>query len=228
MMCVSVRPNVTSPIGNSRSYSSGLCVRVQSRTRPRARTRYSYVLNGSMSPFNGRSAFGASRGDPLPAPKHAPVPLSRGSRSYPPGPMLLEISTTHSPASDLGYLLHKHPAKVQLFSLAFGHAHVFYPEASDTRCTAALLLDVDPVALVRGKGRERTLDQYVNDRPYVASSMLAVAIAQVFGTALSGICKARPELVTMPIPLTARIAALPCRGGEDLLKRLFEPLGYHL
>lgn len=144
------------------------------------------------------------------------------------GAMLLEISTTHTPAGDLGYLLHKHPGRVQTFKLAFGAAHVFYPEVTAERCVAALLVDVDPVALVRGKGRERTLDQYVNDRPYVASSMLAVAIAQVFGTALAGNCKDRPELVTTPIPFSARIASIPCRGGEDLLKRLFEPLGYRL
>jgi len=142
--------------------------------------------------------------------------------------MLLTLTTTHSPASDLGYLLHKHPGRVQTFSLAFGEAHVFYPESTPDRCTAALLIDVDPVALVRGKGRERTLDQYVNDRPYVASSMLAVAIAQIFGTALAGNCKDRPELVTTPIPLTARIAAIPCHGGESLLQRLFEPLGYQV
>lgn len=142
--------------------------------------------------------------------------------------MLLEISTTHTPAGDLGYLLHKHPGRVQTFKLAFGDAHVFYPEVSAERCVAALLIDVDPVALVRGKGRERTLDQYVNDRPYVASSMLAVAIAQVFGTALAGNCKDRPELVTTPIPLSARIASIPCHGGEALLRRLFEPLGYQL
>lgn len=142
--------------------------------------------------------------------------------------MLLEISTTHTPAGDLGYLLHKHPGRVQTFKLAFGNAHVFYPEVTAERCVAALLIDVDPVALVRGKGRERTLDQYVNDRPYVASSMLAVAIARVFGTALAGNCKDRPELVTTPIPLSARIASIPCHGGEALLKRLFEPLGYQL
>lgn len=142
--------------------------------------------------------------------------------------MLLEIATTHSPAADLGYLLHKHPERVQTFKLAFGDAHVFYPESTDKRCAAALLVDVDPVGLVRGNGRERTLDQYVNDRPYVASSMLAVAIAQVFGTALAGNCKLRPELVNTPIPLSARIASIPCHGGEELLKRLFEPLGYQL
>lgn len=141
--------------------------------------------------------------------------------------MLLTISTTHRPPSDLGYLLHKHPDRVQSFSLAVGKACVFYPESSDDRCTACLMLDVDPIALVRGKRGERTLDQYVNDRPYVASSMLAVAISQVFGTALSGGCKERPDLATTPIPLRASVAALPS-GSEALLRRLFEPLGYEI
>jgi 3' terminal RNA ribose 2'-O-methyltransferase Hen1 len=140
--------------------------------------------------------------------------------------MLLSISTTHHPPSDLGYLLHKHPDRVQSFSLAFGKAHVFYPDSDDERCTACLMLDVDPIGLVRGKKGERTLDQYVNDRPYVASSMLAVAIAQVFGTALAGNCKDRPQLVNTPIPLEARIPSLPCAAGEELLHRLFAPLGY--
>lgn len=140
--------------------------------------------------------------------------------------MLLTITTTHEPAGDLGYLLHKHPGRVQAFDLAFGRAHVFYPEWNDARCTAALLLEVDPVALVRKGGTARTLDQYVNDRPYVASSMMSVAIAQVFGTALAGNCKERPRLVETPIPLVARIAATRCRAGEDLIRRLFEPLGH--
>lgn len=138
--------------------------------------------------------------------------------------MLLTITTTHTPATDLGYLLHKHPDKCQSFSLSFGQAHVFYPEASDTLCTAALLLDIDPVKLVRSKGA--TLEQYVNDRPYVASSFFSVAMSQVFGTALGGRCKDRPELVQTPIPLTAKISVLPCRGGEEFLRELFEPLGY--
>ncbi len=34
--------------------------------------------------------------------------------------MLLTISTTHRPATDLGYLLSKHPDRVQRFELAFG------------------------------------------------------------------------------------------------------------
>jgi len=139
--------------------------------------------------------------------------------------LLLELSTTHTPATDLGYLLHKHPDRAQSFKLSFGQAHVFYPEASDTRCTAALLLDVDPVRLVRGKGAAQ---QYVNDRPYVASSFLSVAIAQVFRTALAGRCEARPELAATPLPLELRISVLPCRGGDGLLRRLFCPLGYEL
>ena len=97
--------------------------------------------------------------------------------------MLLTITTTHRPATDLGYLLHKNPGRFQSYDLSFGRAHVYYPKAGDDRCTACLLLDVDPVGMVRGKGRaEGLLDQYVNDRPYVASSFLSVAIAELFGT----------------------------------------------
>src|SRR5918997_1392600 len=144
--------------------------------------------------------------------------------------MLLTIRTTYRPATDLGFLLHKNPARVQSFSQSFGRAHVFYPEASDDACTAALLLDVDPVALVRGRrgpsGEGRALDQYVNDRPYVASSFLSVAISDVFGTAMGGRSKERPELAATAIPLVARLAVVPCRGGEPFLRRLFEPLGY--
>ncbi|MFQ5595262.1 MAG: 3' terminal RNA ribose 2'-O-methyltransferase Hen1 [Anaerolineae bacterium] len=145
--------------------------------------------------------------------------------------MLLTITTTQPPATDLGYLLHKHPARFQSFELSFGQAHVFYPEATEERCTAALLLDVDPVGLVRRRGQPAggfALQQYVNDRPYVASSFLSVAIAQVYGTALAGRSKDRPELAQTPIPLRAKVAVLPCRGGEPLLRRLFEPLGYHV
>jgi 3' terminal RNA ribose 2'-O-methyltransferase Hen1 len=144
--------------------------------------------------------------------------------------MLLTISTTHAPATDLGYLLHKNPARVQSFPLAYGQAHVCYPEAGPERCTAALLLDVDPVGLVRNRrgppGEGGALDQYVNDRPYVASSFVSVAIAQVYGSALAGRSKERPELVETPLPLEAKLAVLPCRGGEDFLRRLFEPLGH--
>lgn len=146
--------------------------------------------------------------------------------------MLLTITNTKPPASDLGYLLHKNPERWQSFELAFGKAHVFYPEVSTDRCTAALLLDIDPVGLVRnrrGRGDESgTLDQYVNDRPYVASSFLSVAIARVLGSALAGTSKNRPDLAKEALPLEAKIAVLPCRGGEVFLRRLFEPLGYEV
>ena len=141
--------------------------------------------------------------------------------------MLLTIRTTLAPATDLGYLLHKNPARPQSFDLSFGQAYVFYPEVSDDACTAALLLDVDAVALVRGaRGEGRTLAQYVNDRPYVASSFLSVALAQVFGSALGGRCKDRPGLAETPLPLEARLEVVPSRGGAEFLRRLFEPLGY--
>jgi hypothetical protein len=115
---------------------------------------------------------------------------------------------------DLGYLLHKNPGRVQTFELSFGKAHAFYPEATAERCAAALLLDVDPVALVRARrgpsGETGALDQCLNDRPYVASSFLSVAIARVLGSALAGTSKGRPELVNQPLPPVARITALPC------------------
>ena len=142
--------------------------------------------------------------------------------------ILLTITTTYQPATDLGYLLHKNPAKVQSFGLSFGRAHVFYPEASTERCTIALLLEVDPVHLVREAKGAGSVEQYVNDRPYVASSLLSVALAEVFGTALAGRCNARPELVEEALPLQVKLAAVPCRGGEDFLRRLFEPLGYRV
>jgi len=143
--------------------------------------------------------------------------------------VLLTIRTTHQPAEDLGYLLHKHPGRSQSFDLAFGRAHVFYPELTPEACTAALLLEIDPVRLVRGGASAQAdglLSQYVNDRPYVASSFLSVAVAQVLRSALAGISKDRPELVDAAIPLTARLPCVPCRGGEVLLRKLFEPLGY--
>ncbi|MDQ4097817.1 MAG: 3' terminal RNA ribose 2'-O-methyltransferase Hen1 [Actinomycetota bacterium] len=146
--------------------------------------------------------------------------------------MLLTISTTHQPATDLGFLLHKHPDRVHAFDLPFGPARVVYPEADSARCTAALLVDVDPVGLVRDrkgpKGNELSLAQYVNDRPYAASSFLSVAIAKAFGTALSGRSKERPELAATAIPLEAGLPVVPSRGGEPILRRLFEPLGYHV
>jgi len=146
--------------------------------------------------------------------------------------MLLKITTTHKPATDLGYLLAKHPDKCQSFKLSYGKAHVFYPEAREDICTAVLLLDLDTVGLVRGRRNNSaaagTLAQYVNDRPYVASSFFSVAIAQVFASALKGQSKGRQQLAETPIPLNVEIPVLPCRGGEGFLRGLFEPLGYEV
>src|SRR6266436_8056061 len=139
--------------------------------------------------------------------------------------MLLTLSSTHEPGTDIGYLLRKNPARLQSFDLSFGKAHVFYPEATPGRCTVSLLVEVDPVGLVRNRrgpsGEGGALEQYVNDRPYAASSFLSVALADVFGSALSGKSKERSELVDTPLPLSATIAVLPCRGGEEFLRRLF-------
>jgi 3' terminal RNA ribose 2'-O-methyltransferase Hen1 len=144
--------------------------------------------------------------------------------------LLLTITTTYRPATDLGYLLFKNPSEVQSFELTFGTAHIFYPVATIDRCTAALLLDIDPIGLVRNRrgpsGEGHQLEQYVNDRPYVASSFLSVAINEVFGTALSGRSRERPDLAETVIPLEASLPCVPCRGGENLLRKLFEPLGY--
>jgi 3' terminal RNA ribose 2'-O-methyltransferase Hen1 len=151
--------------------------------------------------------------------------------------VLLTISTTHAPATDLGFLLHKHPGRVNARHVASGTAYVFFPEATEERCTAALLLEVDPVALVRGSAHRGgsaghgnaghdSSAHYVNDRPYAASSLLAVALKEAYGTALTGRCDTRPELAASAIPLEVRVPALRCAGGPDLATRLFEPLGW--
>ena len=146
--------------------------------------------------------------------------------------VLLTVSTTRAPATDLGFLLHKHPGRVQSFPQSVGMAHVFYPDAADERCTVALLLEVDPIGLVRGRkgppGGGLALAQYVNDRPYAASSMLAMALRDVFRTAITGRCDARPDLAAAPMPLEVGVPALSCRGGVSLLRRVFEPLGWRV
>ncbi|MGO4617624.1 3' terminal RNA ribose 2'-O-methyltransferase Hen1 [Nocardia sp. 2YAB30] len=148
--------------------------------------------------------------------------------------MLLTITCTPPdgagwPATDLGFLLHKNPGRVQAFEQSYGTAHVVYPEATDAKCTAVLLLEVDPIRLVRGRARSTpdfSLGQYVNDRPYAASSLLSVAIGAVFRTALHGRCDLRPELVRTPLPLRLVLPSVPCRGGAAVAERLFAPLGW--
>ncbi|WP_174532855.1 3' terminal RNA ribose 2'-O-methyltransferase Hen1 [Micromonospora chalcea] len=144
--------------------------------------------------------------------------------------MLLTLTTTHRPATDLGHLLVKHPDRVQTFDLPAGAAHVFYPEADEARCTAALLVEVDPLKLGGGR-RNRApegfaLGQYVNDRPYAASSLLSSALSKVFRSALRGESRDRPELAATAIPLTVRVPVLRCRGGAELAVRIFAPLGW--
>ena len=145
--------------------------------------------------------------------------------------MLLTITSSAAPATDLGFLLHKNPDRVHEKELPFGMARVCYPVATDETCTAALIVDIDPVQLIRDRrggpsGNGFSLSQYVNDRPYAASSFMAVAINKMFGTAMTGRSKDRPELAGRPIPLSIRLPVVPCRGGEQVLRSLFEPLGY--
>jgi len=141
----------------------------------------------------------------------------------------LTLTSTSRPATDLGYLLHKHPERAQSVEVSAGRAHVYYPEASDERCTVALLVEIDPVALARSRRRgsqDQLLGQYVNDRPYAASSMLAVALGKTFRTALAGRCDARPELVDTPLELEVHVPALPADGDPAFVRSLFEPLGW--
>jgi 3' terminal RNA ribose 2'-O-methyltransferase Hen1 len=143
--------------------------------------------------------------------------------------MLLEITTTHTPATDLGFLLNKHPDRLQSVDLAIGKAHIFYTEASPSVCTACLLLDINPIDLVRSRGGMVFLkEHYVNDRPYTSNSFLSTAIVKALGSALNGNSKGKPELVETPIPLKARVHSLKVDAGKDYLTKLFEPLGYRI
>jgi 3' terminal RNA ribose 2'-O-methyltransferase Hen1 len=146
--------------------------------------------------------------------------------------MLLTITTTHQPATDLGFLLHKHPGKLQTVKLANGEAHIFYPEATEEKCTAALLMEIDSIGLVRNNkgpsGEGFALEQYVNDRPYVASSFMSTAIAEAYSSALNGTCHKRPELVDTIMPLEAKLSVVSARGGEPIIRGLFKPLGYEI
>jgi len=142
--------------------------------------------------------------------------------------MLLTITYTGQNTPDLGYLLHKNPYRPQMFELSHGKAYVFYPDVSDGRTTAALLLDIDPIDLARGKAGSAGggLFDYVNDRPYVSSSFMSTAISRVFGTAMTGRADSRQALSDSPLDLTATVTMLPCRGEHEKLDSVFEPLGY--
>ncbi|MCI4649811.1 3' terminal RNA ribose 2'-O-methyltransferase Hen1 [Phaeodactylibacter sp.] len=144
--------------------------------------------------------------------------------------MILSITNHQPDARQLGFLLGKHPDRVQAKELPFGKAQVFFPEATAERCTAALWLDINPVALTRSRGKSYAasfqLSHYVNDRPYTASSFLSVALSKVYGSALNGNCSAHPELPGQPLPLEASLSAVRASGGEAQIRRYFEPLGY--
>lgn len=142
--------------------------------------------------------------------------------------MLLELTTTNNPATDLGFLLHKHPDKLQTVELSVGKAHVFYTEATDNSCTACLLLDINPIELVRGdKGQNAFLQEhYVNDRPYTSNSFLSTALVKAFGSAINGTCHTKPELAKTAIPLKARIHSLKVDCDKAYINKLFEPVGY--
>jgi len=144
--------------------------------------------------------------------------------------MLLTITYTGSNTADLGYLLHKNPYRPQTLELNYGKAYVFYPEVSDERTTVALLLDIDPIDLARGKAGPMSggLFDYVNDRPYVSSSLMSTAISKVFGTAMTGRADEHQALSDSPLDLTATIAMLPCRSEQNMLNRIFEPMGYQV
>lgn len=149
--------------------------------------------------------------------------------------VLLTVTMTGPDAPALGFLLHKHPDRVQTFHLSVGEATVFYPQSDPERVTAALVVEPDPIVMVKGRLRSshgRSLTDYVTDRPYAASSMLSVAIGRVFTTALAGRCDARPEIAASPVPLEIRVPAVPVRPadgdlqGPDLVRALFSPLGW--
>ncbi len=142
--------------------------------------------------------------------------------------MLVSLTSTTPVATDLGYLLHKHPDRVRSVDVGFGRAHVFYPEATEQRCTATTYVEVDAVGSARHRRqrRARGLEPYLSDRPYAASSILSVALGRLYRTALNGRCEDRPDLVARPLDLEIDLPVVPLRGGPAILRRLFDPLGY--
>ncbi|MEO1204962.1 MAG: 3' terminal RNA ribose 2'-O-methyltransferase Hen1 [Pseudomonadota bacterium] len=144
--------------------------------------------------------------------------------------MILTLTTTHQPATDLGFLLHKNPDRLHQMDVGFGTAHLFFPDAKTELATFAMVLDIDAVDLVRGRGEkdQGLLQSYVNDRPYAVSSFLSVAIAKTLRNALQGASKERQGLADQAIPLEAQVMPLPVRGDDGTLHRLFGPLGYEI
>lgn len=142
--------------------------------------------------------------------------------------MLLTITTTHQPATDMGYLLGKHPNRCQTFDFPWAKAHVFYPEASHERCTIALAVELLTHKLNpnnRGTAHSRQ-EHFVNDRAYAATSHLALVINQLFSQAYASQNKDKPELSNTPLPLEVWLPTVPRGRHPDTASQLFEPLGY--
>ena len=142
--------------------------------------------------------------------------------------MLITL-TCHAPnAPDVGYLFGKNPASLFARDFSGGRVLVFYPEVADDHLTIALLTEIDPIALVRTASGAHGLDQYVNDRPYVASSLTSVALNVAFGSALGGKSRERPERVNEVMRWDVSLPVVACDAGEDLITRIFAPLGYEV
>jgi 3' terminal RNA ribose 2'-O-methyltransferase Hen1 len=142
---------------------------------------------------------------------------------------LLITLTCHAPtAPDIGYLFGKNPASLFMREFSGGRVLVFYPEVTDDHLTIALLTEIDPVALVRTASGAHGLDQYVNDRPYVASSLTSVALNVAFGSALGGKSRGRPARVNDVMRWEVSLPVVACDAGEDLITRIFAPLGYEV
>ena len=140
--------------------------------------------------------------------------------------MFLSLATTAPRADELGFLLQKHPGRAFERELSVGTARVFYPEATATRCEVCLLLEADPVKLARESHRSGPGGGYAAAKPYLAGSLLAVALGRCFNTILAGRCKEKADRLAERWPVTVTVPALPCRGGADAVRAAFEPLGY--
>lgn len=140
--------------------------------------------------------------------------------------MLITLTCETPNAPEIGYLLGKNPASVFRREFSAGTVWVFYPAVSEQRVTIALVTEIDAVGLVRGPAALTSLDSYVNDRPYVASSLTSVALSTAFGSALAGRFGAHAERAAEPMGWTVRLPAVACDAGEELLTRIFMPLGY--
>jgi len=132
--------------------------------------------------------------------------------------MLLTITTTRAPATDLGYLLHKNPERLQSFPLSFGartSSTRRRPRTLHRRAAAGCRSD----RLVRRKGgpagEGHALEQYVNDRPYVASSFLERRHRAGVRTAMTGRSKERQELAEARLPLEAKLAVVPVAAARS-------------